>query len=64
MAREKVTNMLGYHGQARILGARRRHVNEIVVLSRRSVHVPGPLCAALCRAPANSLSGQQLPSLR
>ena len=30
MARGKVTNMLGYHGQARILGATRPHVNEIV----------------------------------
>jgi hypothetical protein len=27
----KVANMLGYHRQARILGATRPHVNEIVV---------------------------------
>jgi hypothetical protein len=27
----KVANMLGYHRQARILGARGRDVNEIVV---------------------------------
>ena len=30
--------MLGYHRQARILGATRRHVNEIVVVVARSAH--------------------------
>jgi hypothetical protein len=39
----KVANMLGYHRQARILGASRRHVNEITVLlvpfSQRPSHL-------------------------
>ena len=33
--------MLGYHGQARILGATRRHVNEIVVVAALAGHAYG-----------------------
>jgi hypothetical protein len=34
--------VLGYHGQARILGATRRHVNEIVNNQRRFLAPHGP----------------------
>jgi len=51
--------MLGYHGQARILGATRRYVNEIVATScTECAHRPARSTGRPTAPAANLLSGR------